>query len=80
MFPFVLRFSAGALLPVLVFVIFPAAEIAGVLEKIYFVLSNAAAVAADSRPFLKGPVKACFVNYRAAERGFADAIQRFGKR
>ena len=65
----------------LVFVIFPAAaEIADVLEKIYFVPSNAAAVAADSRPFLKCPVKACFVDCRAVERGIADALQSFGKR
>ena len=60
-------------------VIFPAAEIADVFKKIHFVPSNAAAVAADSRPFLKGPVKACFVDYRAAERGFAYALQSFGK-
>lgn len=78
-FPFVLCFSAGARLPVLLCVIFPAAEIADVFKKIHFVPSNAAAVAADSRPFLKGPVKACFVDYRAAERGFAYALQSFGK-
>ena len=77
---FVLRFSAGARLPVLLCVVLPAAaEIADVFKKIYFVPSNAAAVAADSRPFLKCPVKACFVDYRAAERGFAYALQSFGK-
>ena len=58
----------------LVFVIFPAAEIADVFKKIYFVPSNAAAVAADCCPSLRRPVKACFVNYRASERGLADVL------
>ena len=54
-----------------------------VIRELFELLSlyeqNAAAVAADSHPFLKGPVKACFVDYRAAERGFAYALQSFGK-
>lgn len=71
--PFVLRFSAGARLPVLLCVVLPAAaEIADVIGKGHFAFN--AAVTADSLPFLRRSFKARFVDYRAAKRGLADVL------